>query len=227
MFIKKKGVEHIIKEPTCIIGDSSSCIDLVFTTQPNLCMESGVYASLHSNCHHHIAFAKFNLKFHYPPPYEWEVWHYQNKNKNNIDLLEKFQSLQAHLRTSTDESKENYHSRLSSKLLESKTSTKSYWSISKTFLNNKKILCILPLLHNGKFVMGFKEKAQLFNDFFTKQCYLVDGESKLSSVLNKKTCQSLSTVEFSTYISKIIRNLDPNKAHGHDMISNRMLKICD
>ena len=76
--------------------------------------------------------------------------------------------------------------------------------------------------------MGFKEKAELFNDFLTRQCSLVDDESKLPSVLNKKTCQSLSTVEFSTYdILKIIRNLDPTKAHGHDMISIRMLKICD
>ena len=40
-------------------------------------------------------------------------------------------------------------------------------------------------------------------------------------------CQSLSTVEFSTNdILKIIRNLNPNKAHGHDMISIQMLKIC-
>ena len=30
----------------------------------------------------------------------------------------------------------------------------------------------------------------------------------------------------SHYISKIIHNLDPNKAHGHDMISIRMLKTC-
>ena len=27
-------------------------------------------------------------------------------------------------------------------------------------------------------------------------------------------------------IAKIIQNLDPNKAHGHDNISIRMLKIC-
>ena len=46
--------------------------------------------------------------------------------------------------------------------------------------------------------------------------------------LLKKTCQSLSTVEFSGYhILKIIRNINPNKAHGHDMISIRMLKIYD
>ena len=27
-------------------------------------------------------------------------------------------------------------------------------------------------------------------------------------------------------IAKLIQNLDPNKAHGHDQISIRMLKIC-
>ena len=26
---------------------------------------------------------------------------------------------------------------------------------------------------------------------------------------------------------KIIKYLDPNKAHGHDMISIRMVKLCD
>ena len=28
------------------------------------------------------------------------------------------------------------------------------------------------------------------------------------------------------YIYKIIKNLDPNKAHGHDMIRIRMIKLC-
>ena len=78
------GIEQIIKEPTHIIGNSSSCIDLIFTNQPNLVMEFGVHSSLHSNCHHHIMFAKLNLKIHYPPPYEREVWHYQRANVNQI-----------------------------------------------------------------------------------------------------------------------------------------------
>ena len=139
---------------------------------------------------------------------------------NNTDLFNKFQSLQAHLKTMIEESKLKYYSRLSDKLLDSKTSPKSYWSILKTFLNNKKIPCIPPLLHNGKFIIDFKEKAELFNDFFSKQCSLVNNNSKLPSVLTKKMCKSLSSVEFSTYdILKIIRNLKPNKAHGHDMIS--------
>ena len=143
-----------------------------------------------------------------------------SRDKNNTDLLNKFQSLQAHLKTSIEEPKQKYYSRLSNKLLDSKTSPKSYWSILKTFLNNKKIPCIPPLLHNGKFNMDFKEKAELFNDFFTMECSLVNKNSELPSVLTKKTCKLLSTVEFSTNdILKIIRNLNPNEAHGHDMIS--------
>ena len=47
-------------------------------------MESGVHYSLHSSCHHHIPFPKFNLKIHYSPPYEWEVWHYQKANVDQI-----------------------------------------------------------------------------------------------------------------------------------------------
>ena len=78
------GLEQIIKEPTHIIGDLLLCIDLIFTTQPNLVMESGVHSSLRSNCYHRIKFATFNLNIHYPPPYKREVWHYQ---KASIDQI--------------------------------------------------------------------------------------------------------------------------------------------
>ena len=40
----------------------------------------------------------------------------------------------------------------------------------KTFLNNKKVPCILPLFHDNKFVIDFREKAELFNSFFAEQC---------------------------------------------------------
>ena len=83
-------------------------------------------------------------------------------------------------------------------------------------------------MHNGKFIMDFKEKAELFKDSFTMQCSIVNNNSEVPSILTKKTRKLLSTVEFSTNdILKIVRNLNPNKAHGHNMISIRMLKICD
>ena len=54
-------------------------------------------------------------------------------------------------------------------------------------------------------------------------------KKKKSKKKNKKnTRESLTTIDFSNNdILKIIRNLDPNKAHGHDVISIRMVKICD
>ena len=143
-------------------------------------------------------------------------------------IFNKFQSLQAHLKTTIQEFNRKCYSRLSDILLDSKTSPKLYWSILNTFLNNKKIPCIPPLLHNGKLIVDFQEKAELLNDFFSKQYSLVNNNSKLPSVLIKKTCKSFPSVEFLAYdILKIIKNLNPSKAQGHDMISIQMLKFCD
>ena len=50
---------------------------------------------------------------------------------------------------------------------------------------------------------------------------------KFPLFLHPKTDKSLSNITFTEKdIEKIIQSLDPNKAHGHDMISIRMLKIC-
>ena len=62
------GLHQVINEPTHILENSSSCIDLIFTSQRNLITESGVHPSLHPNCHHQVIYANFNLKVHYPPP---------------------------------------------------------------------------------------------------------------------------------------------------------------
>ena len=78
------GFHQIINKPTHILNNSSSCTDLIFTTQPNLAMESGIHSSLHANCHHQLPYVKFNLSVFYPPPYEREVWHYKLVNSDCI-----------------------------------------------------------------------------------------------------------------------------------------------
>ena len=57
------GFKQVISDPSHILETSSSCIDLIFTSQPNLVMNSDVHSSLHLNCHHQIIHAKFNFKF--------------------------------------------------------------------------------------------------------------------------------------------------------------------
>ena len=46
------GLYQLINELNHLLKNSSSCIDLIFTSQPNLVVGSGVHPSLHPNCHH-------------------------------------------------------------------------------------------------------------------------------------------------------------------------------
>ena len=123
--------------------------------------------------------------------------------------------------------KDTYYSNLSTKLVKQKSNPKTYWSVFKRFLNNKKIPCIPSLFHENKLVTDFREKAEIFKSFFAKQCSLINSDSSLPREIIKKTNNSLYSVRFSTEdILQIINNLDSNKTHGHDDISIRMLKIC-
>ena len=111
--------------------------------------------------------------------------------------------------------------------MDSTTCPKTYWSISKTLLNNKKIPCIPPIYHDNNYITDFREKVHIFNDFFAKQCTLVENNSKLPTNSFKRTNTLLSTISFTKDdIAKIIENLNPNKARGFVIISIRMLKIC-
>ena len=98
------GLNQLIQEPTHILNSSSSCIDLIFTSQPNLVMESGIHSSLHSNCHHQIVFAKFNLSIFYPPPYERTVWYYERANTELIRrAIDQFDRVRAPSNVNVDE----------------------------------------------------------------------------------------------------------------------------
>ena len=61
---------RFISQPTYLMPQSSSCIDLIFTDQPRLIFDSGVHPSLHSNYHYQITYCKLNLNIKYLPPYE-------------------------------------------------------------------------------------------------------------------------------------------------------------
>ena len=151
---------------------------------------------------------------------------YFNENKDPR-IFDEVKCLQKELNSIIETNEQIYYSRLSKKLVDPMTSTKSYWSTLKVFLNNKKIPCIPPLRHQNKYVTNFKEKAEIFNSFFAEQCSLINNSSKLPSTFLKRTDKFISSISFSSNdIAGIIRELDPNKAHGHDMISIRMLKIC-
>ena len=48
-------------------------------------MNSGVILSIYQSCHHHILFAKVNLKIFYTSPYTRRIWDYSNSNHKAIN----------------------------------------------------------------------------------------------------------------------------------------------
>ena len=62
--------------------------------------------------------------------------------------------------------KDLYYNNLAKKLNNPLLQAKTYWSILKTFYNDKKIPIIPPLLIDDKFVTDIQTKANIFNKFF-------------------------------------------------------------
>ena len=45
--------------------------------------------------------------------------------------------------------------------------------------NGKKVPCILPLLHKGRFVTDFQVKSENCSSYLAKQCSLLKNESRI------------------------------------------------
>ena len=78
------GFSQLINEPTHIQTNTTSCIDLIFTYQENLCVNAGVHSSLHPFCYQQILYSSFNLNIYYPPPYQQLIWDYKKANSATI-----------------------------------------------------------------------------------------------------------------------------------------------
>ncbi len=304
-FTADLGLEQLISEPTHVMGESKSCIDLTFTDQPNLFIESGVHPSLHEQCHHQIIHGKVSIDNLAPPPFSRKIWFYDRADISSIrksmelfrwrevlseidcpnlkvkllndvllNIFSNFipnksitvrprqapwitQSIKNFIRKKNkaystfikngqpedrreaienmisqgskliEDAKNNYFLKIGGKLSSPTTGIKSYWSLINKVLNKSKIPIIPPLLENDIFVLDFTAKAQIFNDYFILQCTTLDTGSEIPR--DVPVCAPpLNCFQISEdKILRIIRSLNPNKAHGWDEISIRMIKICD
>ena len=81
---------------------------------------------------------------------------------------------------------------------------------------------------DNNFVTDIQTKANIFNKFFAEQCTPLKNNSVLPVNQMFLTQYRLNYIDFNEdEILKIIRALNIHKAHGHDDISIRMMKICD
>ena len=115
---------------------------------------------------------------------------------------------------------------MDAKLANPTTGQKTYWKILNKFLNKCKVPRIPPLLVDDKYVTNCKEKAALFNNYFTSQCTPFINNSVLPA-MTFRTNSKINSFEITlNEISDIINGLDINKAHGPDNISVNMIKLC-
>ena len=156
------GFTQLINEPTHIQSSSSSCIDLIFTDQPNFSVNCGVQASLHPNCYHQIVYSRFNLE---------NIFKEYIPNGRFASDFTFLESLTTELNELISSIKTLYYENLAKKLNNPLLQAKTYCSILKTFYNDKKIPLIPPLLIEDKFVSDIQTKANIFNKFFYGAMY--------------------------------------------------------
>ena len=149
------------------------------------------------------------------------------KNGQPGDKLEGIKSMISEGAKMIEDAKQNYLRKTGQSLANPGTASKTYWSLINTLLNKAKIPIIPPLYENGLFITDFTEKAQLFNDYFILQCTTIDTGSNIPPAVQGHPIQLSDFVISEEKILKIIRSLNPNKAHGCDEISIRMIKLSD
>ena len=93
------GYNQMIDKPTHYINESSSCIDLIFSSNVNLTKNCGVEQSLYEKCRHNIIYGTLNFNILLPPPCYRELWDFKSANTeciqksiNNFDWVRAFQN---------------------------------------------------------------------------------------------------------------------------------------
>ena len=106
--------------------------------------------------------------------------------------------------------KSSYLTNLSNKKVNKPgASQKSYWNIINRVMNKCRGPKIPPLLVNNMFILNCRQKARLFNDYFSQQCKTVINNSVLPILrfLTDKRMDDV-TIENDEIIS-LIRKIKP------------------
>ena len=148
------------------------------------------------------------------------------KNGRKIGVHDKLLNMINNKTTEISNGKKIYFDNLRKNLSDPKLNRKGYWGILKSFTNWKKIPIIPPLLINNQLVTNFNNKANNFDEHSLNQYSVIDNSSKLLTDQAAYTTSLLSSLDIKeSDILDILESLDTNKAHGHDDVSNRMLKV--
>jgi hypothetical protein len=154
------------------------------------------------------------------------------KTTNTTENWAKFRRCRNDLTTLIRKTKTDYVETLDKKASDPKLfGQKDWWKLVKTFMTNKCIIFdeIPPIESNGIVYYSNKEKADIFNAHFISQSTLPDNDDPEPDVPTLDNQPVLDSIIISQdTVSKILKNLDSNKAVGPDLVHNRLLTAaCD
>ena len=155
-----------------------------------------------------------------------QLWHnlpiktlFEETAKGKVIIIKYWKKLQNVLERFLKLNKQ-YILKMTNKLEDANTASKSYWTIINQFLYNKKISMISPLLFHGNFVSDFnkKDSNNLFKKFFfTSIC--------IPSFSYRTNCRIIFFHATEKNIRQVKNSLDPTKTCRCDNLSVRMIKM--
>ena len=174
-------------------------------------------------CNKHIP--KVTVKSDFQPPWfdsevfakcrEKEKWRTKFKKSKSLNHELKFKTARREFgRLVRHKMRANFSDQLNENVI-----TKKFWSHVKSTSNSHRIPQIVG--YNGTYRSSPSEQANLFNNFFSDQF------SSPSSYDIHINYSNNFDIEFDAGdVSKLLKNLDPNKAPGPDEIHSKVLKNC-
>ena len=153
----------------------------------------------------------------------YRKWAKKGRNENDRENVRKSQNDTNKL---IKDAKQSYYDKLGEKLSDPQIGAKHFWNAFHRISNRTKKTNIPPIILNDKYISNFRDKANIFNDYFSDQCNILDNDSTLPDI-EYKTTASTNHVNISVEkIINIISKMNPKKGGGHDGISITMLQLC-
>ena len=86
-FFQANDFGNLVNEPTSIVDDSKSCIDLMFTTNPFMFSNIQVLDKIANVCDHSPIFATLNYTYQLPKCYKRWVWNFEKANYERFNYM--------------------------------------------------------------------------------------------------------------------------------------------
>lgn len=150
--------------------------------------------------------------------------HTQAKRLNTEAAWQAFRTIRNRVTKDIRKSKAEYQAKLIDQINDQNQSPKSWFKLAKRLTQKQSTKTIPTLIQEGITATTDKQKAELLNEYFSKQSNVEESNINLPN-LNKVTDHSLNQITISEQdVRDAISLIDPSKACGPDSLHPRLLK---